>query len=213
MNVPETPISCRWKHLRGEAHRAIYRATCGRATCPGHLGDLRYEGSFAEEAAKAEEEARRERRGLERAVACGQSTRDAAAVVMREIDADLEEARRLRDMEEALGGRSPGDWSMRACWVTHGNGRTPLNIEPIYYGHADTGYRISHRGKRSRRGWRVGRRPDVRPALPIPLLADADDPRAVDGQEVRLPARIWCPVCDALNRLDWPVPLQDPQAR
>ncbi len=214
--IPQKPtveaIPCRWKHLRGEGHRAIFRATCGRATCPGHLGDLRYNGSFAEEAAEAEEEVQRERRELERAVASGQSTPDVAALLMRETEVALEEARRLRDFEEAVGVRAPGDWCMQACWVVHGNGRTPLYNEPIYYGHADKGYRISHRGKRSRRGTRVGRRPDVRPALPTSLLADFDDPRGVDGQDVRPPACIWCPVCGTLNRLDWPEQLRDSQS-
>ena len=40
------PIPCRWKHIRGEVHDAIYRASCGRARpCPGHLGDLGYDGA------------------------------------------------------------------------------------------------------------------------------------------------------------------------
>ena len=64
---------------------------------------------------------------------------------------------------------------MQAFWVAHGNATTRIKQVPIYYGHPDTGYRISHRGKRSRRGERIGRRPDVRPALPTPhFLADVD---------------------------------------
>jgi hypothetical protein len=219
MSAPE-PVPCRWKHLRGKEHDAVYRATCGRPRpCPGHLGDLSYIGSFTEEAAKAEEEARRERRASERAVAHGQSTANIAAVVMREMAADLEEIRlledirRLRDMEQAGVVPAPGYWFMQACWVVNGNRTIPIENQAIYYGHPDTGYRISYGGKRSRGGLRVGRRPDVRPTLPTSLLADLDDPRGVDGQEVRPPARIWCPVCGTLNRLDWPDPLQDAQAR
>ena len=68
-------------------------------------------------------------------------------------------------------------WSMEAQFVVHRNWQFPSAPQPIYYGHSDTGYRISHRGKRSRDGSRVGRRPDVRPPLSTTLLADLDDLR------------------------------------
>ena len=214
MNAPEAPISCRWKHLRGEGGRAIYRATCGRAACPGHLGDLSYFDTFIEEAAKAEEQFRRESRQLERAVARGQTTANVAALLMREAEETLEEQRRLSDIEKVKGPLGPAwGWRMEAQFVVHRNWQFPSAIQPIYYGHADTGYRISHGGKRSRDGFRVGRRPDVRPPLPMSLLADLEDPRGVDGQKPRLPARIWCRICRTLNYLDWPGPLQDPEAR
>ena len=91
MTASVAPITCRWKHLRGEGRRAIYRATCGRAACPGHLGELSYTGSFTDEAAKAEELAWRERRQLERAVARGQTSANIAELLMRESEETLEE--------------------------------------------------------------------------------------------------------------------------
>jgi hypothetical protein len=91
-----------------------------------------------------------ERRELERAVACRQSTADAAALLMRETKVALEESRRLRDMEKAMGPLRPDwGWYMEAWFVVHRSWQFPNAPEPIYYGHADTGYRISDRGKRS----------------------------------------------------------------
>jgi hypothetical protein len=213
VNAPE-PLPCRWKHVHGEGQGAVYRATCGRPGCPGHLGDLSYRGTVTEEAAKAEEEAQRERRQLEREVARGESTATAAALLLREMEAALEESRQLRDIEKAIGRRAPAPgWCMNAQFVVHRNWQFPSALQPIYYGHADTGYRISHTGKRSRSGARVGRRPNVRPALPTALMSDLDDPRGVDGQTPRLPTRITCRICRTLNHLDWPGSMQDSQTR
>lgn len=40
MSASTSPISCRWKHVGGKEFEAVYRATCGRPNCRGHLGDL-----------------------------------------------------------------------------------------------------------------------------------------------------------------------------
>ncbi len=74
--------------------------------------------------------------------------------------------------------------------------RTP---QSIYYGHADTGYRISHGGKRNRTGWRIGRRPfagEIRYFTPRPWDPSTQDPEP--------PCRIFCPVCGALNGVPLP---------
>jgi hypothetical protein len=36
----DATVACRWKRVFGKGRDAVYRATCGRPGCPGHLGDL-----------------------------------------------------------------------------------------------------------------------------------------------------------------------------
>lgn len=176
----------RWKHLCGEGREAIYRATCGRAGCPGHLGDLGFDRS------------------------------DDWAEVAALLSADDVNPELLQTAKEAW---TP-EWSMSAepqhvSRMATVAART--GFDAIYRGFGDTGYRISHGGKRSRHGERVGRRPDPIP-LPLSALRKLEQslelhPYFVSGQTVRPTDRVWCPSCGTLNRLDWPEPLQDPRAR
>jgi hypothetical protein len=81
----------------------------------------------------------------------------------------------------------------------------------FYYGYADSGYRISQTGKRSRKGWQIARRPmeGVSRDLRIPGASN----KFIEGQVVRPHDRVYCTVCDALNQLDWPDTLKDSRAR
>ena len=83
---------------------------------------------------------------------------------------------------------------------------TPRSRSPmtIYYGYADTGYRISHQGKRNRDGRRIGRRPfqgtpAIGPFYPWEPACQGPEP----------PCRIWCPVCGSLNDVALPDELRE----
>jgi hypothetical protein len=187
--MPE-PIPCRWKHLRGRGHNAVYRATCGRdKPCPGHLGDLGYFDWLGNHATHPYS------------------------------DEDEEPFQKLKDAGNhthtagVMGTRCP-EWLMSADYlhVSRGQGRKNSNTDHhrIYRGFADSGYRVSHGGKRDRTGDRVGRRPG--PELTPEEIGLRLHRYAVEGQIVRLPARIWCPVCGTLGLVELPESLRGCEA-
>lgn len=225
MSAPE-PVPCRWKQLRGAGRDAIYRATCAQASCPGHLGDLSYVAP-SEEA--WEELAALVTRGRPRAEldAGHQSSLSAVAALVKsnyvaelvEYIADQEGltvaqrewARKRLETEDMDRELFHTGWLMQAD--QHESVVPPHHDPPeaIYYGHADSGFRISTAGKRSRDGVRVGRRATTRPTPPG--IERIFGPRHVEGQIVRPTNRVRCRVCGTLNQLVWPEPLRDSQAQ
>lgn len=195
MNAAETPISGRWKHLRGEGREAVYRAICGRPSCPHALGELVYRSGVRGEAGSL----RARLRAAEAVL--GDRPRPEDAAMLAEIRRGVE----WLDAN-SLGTTAPG-WIMRA--PKH-NG-----IRGIYRGFPDSGYRISFGGKRSLGGVRVGHRqqdPAWSSMLTLPETKAVGGPRGVFGQTPCPPARVWC-LCGTLNALDWPEPLQGLQAQ
>ena len=75
MNTPvshKAPLQARWKRLRGRGREAVYRASCGRSGCPGHLGDLWYFSMDPEvEAARQRRTVAANRALFEREIAAG----------------------------------------------------------------------------------------------------------------------------------------------
>jgi len=70
----------------------------------------------------------------------------------------------------------------------------------IYIGFADSGFRISNKGRRARDGRRVGARA---------AEAGVSEDRFAFGQIVTPPCLIWCPIgtCGSLNQVRWPMEL------
>jgi len=225
VNAPEA-IPCRWKQLRGAGRDAIYRATCGRASCPGHLGDLSY---FAPSEEWWEELAALVTRGRPRLEldADDRSPLSAVAAVVRsnylaEFVAFIAERKGLTAAQRELAIKRletkgverelfRAGWHMQA--EQHESVVAPHHDPPeaIYYGHRDSGFRISVGGKRSRDGLRIGRRAPTQPTPPGTV--ETLGPRYVEGQRVRLTDRVWCRVCGTLNQLVWPEPLKDSKAQ
>jgi hypothetical protein len=220
VSVPET-IPCRWKHLRGEGRKAMYRATCGRGKCRGHLGDLRFQGSYEDAAADVLEEYRRDRSRLEQGIARGEhpsrggrsADEELARLVSREETAQ-------RHLQEAAADERAGrvnaqqEWRMSALPCLGQFVYSDDYPTPIYYGHADSGFRISFRRKYSRSGNEIGRRPmypaDHRSPGWMTEVYGAGR-HGLKGQRVLPTDRVWCPVCGTLNQLEWPEQLKDAQ--
>jgi hypothetical protein len=207
---PPAAIPCRWKHVRGEGRQAIYRATCGQGQCRGHLGDLAWRGLSDEDLRRwleaADAHARHQwlaehHQELLHLYDLGTPEDGPHAEVLAETVRGLV-------LDEAQGR----GWFMVPRVLT----RPDDDKQPIYYGYADSGYRISFSGKRSHRGrgQRVGRRP-LGQSMPGWAVEAAGSERVAAGQPVRPPAHIWCPIssCGALNHLGWPEPLKDLRAR
>jgi hypothetical protein len=93
-------------------------------------------------------------------------------------------------------------------WVMvpdHNTKEGPKTV-PLYYGYPDTGYRISFRGKRTKNGFRVSRRPyeggsNFSHVMQKHGLETAWRP---GSQTPQPPCNIWCPVCGSLNSVPLP---------
>jgi hypothetical protein len=217
MSAPEA-LPCRWKHLRGSGRKALYRATCGRGECRGHLGDLCFVGTAQDQTEILADLARhwyRSRRP-ERPDARDDSwaTEEDLVIFATEAEEVVRQLGRQAADERAGRVRLVTGWMMLAFPL---QGRRALppptnDTQPIYWGHRDSGYRISFGGKRSQDGVRVGHRPLLQDA-PSPVRDAFGGSRPVQGQTPRPTDCIWCPICGTLNRLEWPEPLKDSQAR
>ena len=229
------PIPCRWKRLRGTGREAIYRATCGRAGCPGHLGDLSYlDGRSADlhqefralvkmsarlgrEVVRLRQEADQLRNSARFSMSPGDEAGASAGTIPPET-ADRSVIERI--VQEVRASLPPArTWLMSAAPIEHASSGPSRRGGAVYRGFAEAGFRISHTGRRALNGNRIGRRP-LRllgnPLNPLPqdsAAREALQMRDVDGQIVQPTDRVWCPVCGALNQLNWPEPLQDFSAR
>jgi hypothetical protein len=213
------PISCHWKHLRGIELDAIYRATCGKDRCPGHLGDLAYR-NFSDDENRIQLAALvdQERERIERAVS-GYPSHPYSGELGGLLTALAGEEAMMR-LQGIEAGDVPDDPLMRDKllawgWIMHAE---PLVSHPrgadtpfIYYGHSDSGFRISTGGKQGWNGWRVGRRRVLRQSPT--WMEHSVGAYYAQGQIVRPTDRVWCRSCGTLNRLDWPESLRDLQAQ
>jgi hypothetical protein len=204
MRTPITPtVTARWKRKDiGELH--VYVATCGN--CPGALGGLCREPDLIqikEQATEALDDIN-ERRDR------GEALSGEEYALLGHLSEEQRFAQRLLSDPlalRALGGLFGTEerWSMSLALSHQG-------CDGVYYGFADSGYRISLSGKkRNRSGQRVGRRPDHPPRdVPVTLGPknadpfDEDPARVVSGQRPVPPCRIWCPVCKRLNEVPLP---------
>jgi hypothetical protein len=210
----------RWKKLRGEGREAIHRAICGAPRCPGALGELAYFAGAAQQTARMRDEALRELRRLEVAVAEGASIRhffgwdedgdpQEALADAREQVAQVERiAMTTADLPETALPRVRIGWLMSASSRVRPGRGGPVDLEAVYAGYPDTGFRISRGGKRSSDGMRVGRRRFLPKDL-SPGFLNLYGTHSVQGQNVGPTDRIYCPVCGTLNQLDWPEDLQE----
>ena len=219
------PVPCRWKHLRGEERKALFRATCGQGQCRGHLGDLRFQESYEEQARDVLEEIQRDRRRAEQRLARGEDPTKGARSAEDELArlASREE-RAQRHLVEATADERAGrvqanqEWRMFAIPVLGQFIYANEYYPPHYSGYADTGYRLSFGRKRSRNGNEIGRRPFYPAHQQSPSWMNeiyGTGRYALLGQRFGPPALIWCPIstCEALNSVDWPEALQDPHNR
>ena len=78
-------IPCRWKHLRGEGRKALFRATCGQDQCRGHLGNLRFQGSYEDAARDVLEEIQGDQRRIEQRMARGENPARGAGSADQEL--------------------------------------------------------------------------------------------------------------------------------
>jgi hypothetical protein len=135
-----------------------------------------------------------------------------------------QEEREQRLLEEVAADEQAGrvkaeqEWRMFAIPVLGDFVYADDYSVPIYSGHADTGYRITFGGKRSRSGKQIGRRPLYPAQLQSPSWMTeiyGTGRRGLLGQRFGPPALIWCPIstCGTLNYVDWPESLQDPETR
>jgi hypothetical protein len=201
-------IPCQWKHLYGKGRKAIYRATCGRERCPGHLGDLLFMDSPSNRAA-SDLRHRREFNELVRTGALpGLLTQD-------QFEARQRETELIESQVPFMNLPQEGEWRMSAEPHLKKLGPQRPFVGPggyaFYYGYADSGYRISLTGKRSRKGWQIARRPmeGASRELRIPGASN----KFIEGQVVRPTDQVRCRLCGQLNQLDWPDALKDPGAR
>jgi hypothetical protein len=203
-------IPCRWKHLHGEGMQAVYRATCGRVGCPGHLGDLQYVDSPSNRVA-SDLQHRREFIDLVRSGAVPE------LLSQEQIEARQRELELIERQAPPTSLSQEGEWRMSAEPLLkkigpskQQRGFTGPGGYAFYYGYADTGFRISLTGRRSRKGWHIARRPmeGVSRDLRIPGASN----KFIEGQVVRPNDRVYCRVCGELNQLTWPTALKDHRA-
>jgi hypothetical protein len=129
-----------------------------------------------------------------------------------EAEAVVREICRLRGMEGGERVRFVPGWRMSAAPFQSRRATHTHDAHPVYRGHRDTGYRISHGGKRAgRSGTRIGRRPILRFSDPLVRVA-LGDLRPVQGQLICPRVRIWCPMCGTRNDVDWPEALRGCEA-
>jgi hypothetical protein len=206
MNSRTTPITCRWKRLRGEGRGAFYRASCGHETCPGHLGDLAYVDSLRDQLWSY---LKRHRRDPER-LRAGDGPRlwtkeETESTNRREVDAILRQGRQI--MSEWLMSAEPLE-TKRA--PSH-HGDAFYRRHAFYRGYADTGYRISRGGKRTPDGWQVPRRSMEGISRDVRVDGVAVD--HIEGQAVRPADKVQCPVCSQLTLFDRAHPLKVPRGQ
>jgi hypothetical protein len=177
------------------------------------------------------EDIRRERRRVEEAVARGETPRKcprwpARIKSVEDYLAHLasRDETEQRHRDEAAADERAGrikarpEWLMVAAPVVGDFVYADDYSLPIYRGFPDTGYHIIFPRMRSRKGKPIGRRSLYPADHSVPgWLAEIHGTgrRDVLGQRFAPPARIWCPIssCGALNAVDWPAPLQGPEAR
>lgn len=208
----------RWKKLRdpepdagGDWERRRFRAICGKPSCPASLGELWNTSATARDPNDVVEETAD---GLEEMA----SAIDALIEESPDgkVRAELVELRRsvAKEHERVVGDQFWGEIAIPSAihavkgprWVMSPERpdhepETPRARAPMstYHGYPDSGYRISHGGKRNKEGWRIGRRPfkgSTFEGLSNPWDAGTQDPTP--------PCRIFCRVCGSLNQVDLP---------
>lgn len=228
---PVADAIARWKHLPNPGRDPSFRALCGRPGCPGSLGNLhRLVHPDPEEARQTFDDLLAALAEVDDSLAAMEQRTDLPptidlaerrAFLAKERERTAEQRERIAGVKEhvadtatdfdrlfaSIGPRLP-DWVMTPERPHREPGTPPgRSPRPLYYGHPDTGYRISYRGKRSREGRRIGRRawpvPAVSPELP-PLGSRLRDERLPTGQRPLPPCRIVCPVCGSLNEVGLP---------
>jgi hypothetical protein len=133
-----------------------------------------------------------------------------------EIESMAREVEHVAGQTQHLDLPKDGEWLMSA--ELRRTKSTPSDRSDIlsrgyafYRGYADTGFRISRGGKRTRDGWQYPRRrmEGVSRDMRVPGVAV----NVIEGQAVRPTNHVWCPICGQLNQLDWPDALKNPRAR
>lgn len=210
--VASTPRVARWKLLGGEGNGRSFRAICGKPSCPGSLGELWNTATVARDPNDIIDEAVDDIEQLARLIdtnledlgdqADGLERRSCLHEARRRVDRQLDlvlsdeywdEIATMTAIHRVLGPR----WTMSPERPEYERG-TPRWRRPmtIYYGHANTGYRISHGGKRNREGWRIGRRP-----FEGKVSFGPEYRRDPSTQNPTPPCRIFCPVCGGPNEV------------
>ncbi len=202
MTVHDQPaqFTARWKALSDVALRAV----CGKPGCPGALGRFqrftadRLDPTYDEEILQSLESihpglprgTEKLKRPIDEQRAMATLERHHAYLIR-----DIKAKKRAAESWQDKADRFIDEWQM-----TPDDALDPTT-DPIYYGYPDSGFRISYRGKRTRKGLRISRRP-------FPAVSEFDkhlrdhglaSERSASGQSPSPPCKIWCPVCDSLN--------------
>jgi hypothetical protein len=211
LNTSTVPIACRWKRLYGLGRQAVYRATCGRESCPGHLGDMSYTDSLAHRTASDLQH----RRNFDELVRTGALP---GVLTHKQAEARHHETEWIASQVAHLDLPQEGEWRMSAELLLKKLGPSDQKITFIgpggyafYRGYRDSGFHIALTGKRSRKGFHIARRPMEGVSRDLRIAGVSN--KFIEGQVPRPTDRVWCRVCGQLNQLDWPDALKDPEAR
>jgi hypothetical protein len=212
--VPQ--FTAKWKNVGKDSFRAV----CGNPKCPGALGLLfllkcdRLDTSELEKSVQGFQHVQRQfefiiseriKEGAEPNSAPILARREAVTVLQKRIDALVAYIESLK----VAGAELESDehrYVDALVMVPDRNIKDDPKTAPLYYGYPDTGYRISFRGKRTRDGFRVSRRPyeggsNFSHVMQKHGLETAWRP---GSQTPQPPCNIWCPVCGSLNSVPLP---------
>lgn len=211
-DASEPRAAAHWKKRRFRSRSdqdekfVAWCALCGTTGCPGSLGGLIESPAVSEGQAVRDDQqrvnfydetidhfSRRAKRLIQKAdnAAAQQRVEETHSRMIKHFAREREMVVRGRDGEL-------GTLRMSLTAPPHMPTTLPQNQpDPIYYGFADTGYRISTKGNREPRdGDRRGRRQFRGPQSRFPLEAP--------GVVVTPPCLIWCPICGRLNDVGLP---------
>lgn len=204
MSTYEQPaeFTARWK----ASSNMVLRAICGKPGCPGALGRFQrftfdwLDPTALEKSLHALETFQTEIENLEwknqAKVEFDELLQRCKANLQAYVDSMRHAAQNWSDIR---------DRSMDT-WVMMPDDAINRKLAPIYYGYPDSGFRISYKGKRTKKGLRISRRP-------FPAVSGFEEHLrnhrlvsewSAPGQAPSPPCKIWCPVCDSLNLVPLP---------
>ena len=123
---------------------------------PGALGDLKFVDSPSNRVASDLRHRREFNESVRTGALPGLLTQD-------QLEARQHETELIESQIPSMNLPQEGEWRMSAEPLLKKLGPQHPFVGPggyaLYYGYADSGYRISLTGKRSRKGWQIARRP------------------------------------------------------